>query len=122
MLQKESKGNPKITRLSHGHWLGGKASPTYRTWTCMRSRCENKSNPSYNNYGGKGITVCERWKTFALFLADMGERPAGKTIDRLDNTKGYYKSNCKWSTMKEQAQNRRSKWDAIKKNGPRTTG
>jgi hypothetical protein len=56
-------------------------------------------------YGGVGITVCERWRSFAKFLADMGERPRDKTIDRIDGTKGYYKENCKWSTDIEQQRN-----------------
>lgn len=104
---KEERRNPKVTTLTHGHYTNGRASPTYKSWTNMRGRCENESSPSYHNYGGRGIKVCARWKTFALFLADMGVRPAGTWLDRLDNNKDYSKDNCKWSTPKEQAQNRR---------------
>lgn len=74
----------------------------------MRERCGNPNRKSYANYGGRGITVCERWRTFDLFLADMGERPDGATIDRVDGTRGYEPGNCRWATMAVQQRNRRS--------------
>jgi hypothetical protein len=73
----------------------------------MKTRCLNPKNDKWHRYGGRGITVCDRWLSFDNFLADMGERPKGKTIDRIDNDGNYEKENCKWSTPKEQLQNRR---------------
>lgn len=79
----------------------------YKTWQSMIQRCENPNDPSYKNYGGRGITVCERWHTFENFYADMGIRPKGKIIDRINNEENYELSNCEWSTSAKQAQNRR---------------
>ena len=73
----------------------------------MRERCLDRSNIGYHYYGGRGVTICERWGKFENFLADMGERPEGKTLDRIDNEGHYEPSNCKWSTAKEQTENRR---------------
>ena len=93
--------------LKHGHYAGGHASPTYTSWQNMRTRCQNLSDPTYPQYGGRGITVCRAWADFERFLKDMGERPAGMTLDRKNNEKGYYKENCRWATAKQQQQNRR---------------
>lgn len=92
-------------RLVHGMTN----SPTYRVWRNMHSRCENPNTPYYGEYGGRGIKVCERWFKFQNFLDDMGEKPEGESIDRVDNDKGYNPTNCKWSTPKEQAVNRRKR-------------
>ena len=81
---------------------------TYRSWCDMIQRCTNPRRDNYERYGGRGITVCERWMTFANFLADMGERPDGTSIDRIDNYRGYEPGNCRWATAIEQAQNKRA--------------
>jgi len=91
----------------HGHTQGKVASPTYTSWMSMLARCRNPRNAAYADYGGRGIQVCIRWHDFELFLADMGERPDGMTLDRRDNDLGYYKSNCRWATVKVQQNNRR---------------
>ncbi len=94
--------------LSHGHARKGNPSPTYMRWFAMIRRCTNKNHKQYKDYGGRGITVCERWlHSFENFLSDMGEVPGKLTLDRKDNAGNYEPSNCKWSTRKEQNRNRR---------------
>ena len=78
-------------------------TPTYQSWRSMKLRCKTKSN---SNYNGRGINYCERWESFDNFLADMGVRPKGKTIDRIDVNGNYEPSNCRWSTAKTQCRNR----------------
>ncbi len=92
----------------HGHANTGALTPTYHSWVAMTQRCTNPKNAEYVNYGGRGIRICARWKTFANFLADMGEKPRGTSIERADNSRGYTKGNCHWSTPTEQARNKRN--------------
>lgn len=80
-----------------------------RTYRSMRLRCENPNHNSYRYYGGRGIKVCERWKNLANFIADMGDRPPGTTLDRIDVNGDYEPSNCRWATPKQQTANRRGK-------------
>ena len=93
----------KQLMTKHGH----SRTRVYRTWQNMIQRCLNPLNKSYADYGGRGITICQRWLTFDNFLEDLGENPTNQTLDRIDNNKGYDKSNCKWSTPKQQSHNRR---------------
>lgn len=92
----------RASNLKHGL----SQTPTYASWQSMLGRCYDPRNASFAAYGGCGVTVCERWKDFLLFLADMGPRPDGKTLDRIENSIGYEPSNCRWSTLIEQQANR----------------
>ena len=83
-------------------------TPTYYTWVSMKTRCLNPNHEAHSRYAGRGIVICARWlQSFENFLVDMGERPDGTTLDRINNAKGYSKSNCRWATWKQQAQNTR---------------
>ena len=100
---------------------GATGTPTHKSWTCMMHRCFRLGDKSYWNYGAIGITVCERWRKFENFLADMGPRPAGKSIDRFPNKEGNYEpSNCRWATSTEQNNNRKDN-RFIEANGKRQT-
>jgi hypothetical protein len=96
-------------RTTHGHAKTGKVSPEYKSWTMMLSRCNNIKSHNYKDYGGRGISVCDRWeKSFENFLEDMGDRQDGMSIDRVDNSLGYFKENCRWATRFEQHRNKRN--------------
>lgn len=91
-------------------------TPTYRSWRAMKQRCLCKNHVAYLRYGGNGIEICKSWDKFENFLHDMGKRPSNKTLDRINRDKGYYKSNCRWSTKSEQQKNRRPHDDQWKEN------
>jgi len=107
-FRREDSRNKIISiATKHGHCAKG-ASPTYKSWLAMMQRCYRKSHPHYAKYGGRGITVCEDWKSFVGFMSSMGERPLGKTLDRIDANGNYHTWNCRWATPKQQSRNTRT--------------
>lgn len=83
-------------------------SPTWNVWARMKGRCLNVASPDYKDYGGRGIAVCDKWMAFEGFFEDMGIRPEGMSIDRIDNNRGYFKDNCRWASAGVQAGNKRT--------------
>lgn len=99
------KKNPS---LRHGHARHGKVTREFRTWDAMRQRCLNPKDQKYKDYGGRGIKICQRWlDSFENFLADMGPKPKGLSIDRRDNDGNYTPKNCRWATPLQQRHNQR---------------
>lgn len=113
---KECRGRYVSERKTiHGHSYGRnfEGTPTYLSWVAMKSRCYKEKDINYKNYGGRGIKVCDRWLErkglgFVNFLEDMGERPEGLTLDRIDVNGNYEPENCKWSTRTEQSRNKQN--------------
>ena len=95
-----------LDKRNHKHGMYG--APIHNAWKVMRRRCREINFISYKDYGGRGITVCERWDKFENFYADMGDRPEGLSIERIDNNGNYELANCKWATQKEQCRNKRN--------------
>jgi len=89
-------------------WINPSTTPTYIAWRNMRSRCTNPSHAGWRNYGGRGITVCPKWDSYDQFFKDMGPKPSGLTLERLDTSKGYRPGNCAWVTMRDNLNNRRN--------------
>ena len=104
----------RIARTTHGQSKKNKTG-TYASWTAMKWRCRTLTMPTFRNYRMRGITYCPHWERFENFFADMGERPKGRSLDRIDNSQGYFPENCRWATAEQQSQNRRNV--KAKKNG-----
>ena len=111
-ISDEAREQMSRQRTAHGHSrsrkLGRTASATYNIWAAMIQRCTNPKSRDWRLYGARGITVCERWRKFENFLADMGTKPDGLSIDRIDNDGNYEPGNCRWATALEQARNKRT--------------
>ena len=99
---------PVALKTTHGY--RGRRDPLYNVWNGMRQRCHNPNQPHYPRYGGRGISVCDRWLKFENFLADMGEPPGpGYSLDRIDNDGNYEPGNVRWATKAEQRANQRKR-------------
>lgn len=101
----------RMLKMKHGISHKSKA---YDIWVLMRQRCNNPKASGYKYYGAKGVAVCDRWQSFKLFLEDMGERPDGLTLDRINPFGNYEPSNCRWATWSEQSENKRKEHHFLK--------
>lgn len=97
----------RVRSTTHGATKDYGLSGAYRSWLTMKSRCLNRGNNRFSSYGARSITVCDRWLSFESFLADMGERPDGRSLDRIDNDGDYEPGNCRWATRQQQMSNQR---------------
>lgn len=100
--------NMKYTSCGRCNYKYKEVDSEYNVWSAMMQRCYNENNPSYHNYGGRGIKVCERWHNYSSFIKDIGNRPKGGTLDRINNNGNYEPKNCRWVDMKTQQNNRRN--------------
>lgn len=107
-IGRSNKGKANLSATTHGHSKPGRVTGTYRSWQAMKDRCLKEDRRDYQWYGAKGITICERWlESFENFLEDMGERPPGTSLDRIDPFGNYEPSNCRWADSKTQRMNQR---------------
>lgn len=102
------RGEVSRTRNVASAKHGMHSSPTYASWQSMRTRCLNERSDNFSRYGGRGIKICAEWDSFQAFMDDMGERPEGSTLDRIETDGDYTPSNCRWATMKVQENNKRN--------------
>lgn len=106
-LKRETSAKTGYANKKHGQSSPESRGPEYRSWETMKARCYNKSNPDYQRYGGRGISVCDEWRSnFQNFFSDMGQRPKNTTLDRVDVNGNYQKENCRWATPPVQQRNK----------------
>ena len=106
--KQKSCGHDRNIYKLHGHASRKNRNPTWLTWMAMKKRCLSINDKNYASYGGRGITICKRWLDYKNFFEDMGTRPFGLTIGRIDNNAGYYKENCRWENRSQQQRNKRT--------------
>jgi hypothetical protein len=105
----KARVRPDLAERNRNNAIHGMTdSKTWKSWKAMRDRCLKPNDKDFHNYGGRGITLCESWHEFINFYSDMGERPAGTSIGRIDNNGNYCKENCRWETHMEQSLNKRT--------------